>query len=500
MEGDSLINRWDYVLMLEGTVLLGGSVCRKLGVSQAARAAFPFTVTSLAAGESMLAQKEVRESRGEIWLPLWHQPAGVSEIQYIFTEGRSELRGHQSKTSTDFARSIAGLGVDRGILSFSRQGFLKRNGLAFIATPLGRFDVHGQEKVRLLFEIDVWLDHFRYACKIGQKGEAPARLAISLRHIDEAIFAYCRYGGHVQFQKILIALGRAERELMRDGQWAVKNAVRPLFGLSSDWVAAANDGSVEFELALSLSEIRGIGDIGSLRTNLEAARFGRRKDGLLYGDWADKDRSVVWNAAALSVNLANVLSRRLLDARRLNSEHLPLRSTRTASLEAISMFAAGLTDDQSLEDLLWGLMLVGGREADDVIPGLKMRRWPDAPPLSRLYAFLKPLFLPSDVVHENGHWRYARSAGEGVSIRPEPRVLQLLHAGRINDAVNIAAQRLRSSGLNPLLIGRNEGWGHDGTRLAAALLFPVSSRSLDQLFNRITRTEIPANEIEGETA
>lgn len=499
MEGDSIVNPWDYVLMIEGVVLLAGSVSRKLGINQSPRAVFPFTVYSQAAGESSLGQKESKEARGEIWLPLWARPAGIGEIQQVLSEGRAELRAKQSYSAVDFARAVAGLGIDRGILSFSRQGFLKRNGLAFIATPLGRFDVHARAQVDLLRGIDRWLDKFRSACKVGQKGEAPSRITAALHGIDSAIFDYCRYGGRRQFQAILIELGRAERELMRDGRWAEKNSVRPLHGLSADWIDASRDASLEFKLALALAGIRSNGEIGPLRANLEPVHVGLRKDGGTYANWAEKGRAVVWNQSSLTANLTAVLTRRIQDAARQGRSRLPLWSPYTVSLETVAAYLAGQTDDKRLEELLWGLVLIdpGGSRSGAKAAVQEMQ---NAPPLSRLYALLKLLFLHGPIVYRERHWRFA-SKEEVIIIRPEPRILPLLRAGQIDQTARIATQRLRASGLQPMVTRDEKTWPEEqGRRLASALLFPIDSYSLDRLLRSVVREDSTAIQLQGEVA
>lgn len=494
MEGTSLLNPWDYVLMLEGSVLFAGAISRKWGVTRQAKAGFPFTVMSVATGDPSLARKESKESRGELWLPLWYRPACISEIKHFLAEGRAEWGGRQSDTAVDFARAATSLGVERGISSFCRQGFLKRNGLAFIAAPLGRVDVKVRAQVDLLKEIDPWLNRFRGACKIGQKGEAPARLTGALRHIESTIFNYCRYGGNRHFHALLTALGGAERELMRGNTWADKNRVPPLVGLSGEWITAADDGSPEFELALALA---GIYDahfkLGSIRTNLEPVNVARRK-------WAEKDRAAVWNAADLSTNLANVLARRIMDGNREGCDRLPLASRQTATLDTMSAFLAKGTDDRLVEELLWGLMLI---DAQGQRQPPRSRRRVDSPPLPRAYALLKLLFLPRSLIQcrdRNGRprWRYARSREQGVEVRAEPRILPLLRAGRIEQTCEIAMHRLRASGLVPMpnrshwvrSCGRTwEGLDRtlDGQRVAAALLIPLGSRSVERLIRLVTR-------------
>ncbi len=508
MEGNSMLNPCDYLLMLEGVLMLGGSVARRLGQRSDAKAAFPFTVRAASAGHGSLADSEAREARGELWLPLWERPTSLAEIKVLFTEGRAELSGRQSRTAVDFARAVASLGIDRGINSFSRQGFLKRNGLAFLATPLGRFDVRARESVDLIREIDSWLTQFRMAC--GE--DAPGRFRTVAKGIENAIFDYCRYGGREQFGQILRALGRAEKELangesFRKDRKTGQTRIRPLCGLSSDWIEAADDGSAEFRLALSLAAMYDReAKVGPLRANLEPIDWTQR----YRTDWATKDRRVVWNSSDLSANLTAVLQRRLMDANRLGCTRLPLESTFSVPLDAVSAFMHGEVnhrplDEQRLEEWLWGLTLIDHRPFN----------WKSSPalfetlPLPRAYALLKLLFLPAPLRitrTDSGAISEVAFAGgeeEGHSIATDPRIVPLLRSGRPNsvgDACRIAAQRLRNAGLQPLPHRRSGGpnrdtaWaqagsGIDGNRLAASLLYPISTRSIVRLLNLVTRPE-----------
>lgn len=252
---------------------MAGAVSRKLGVTSRGKAAFPFTVNSSPAGNGSLADSDSNSARGEIWLPLWTKPMALPETKSLFSEGRAQVAGRQSRTAVDFARAVAGYGVDRGISSFSRQGFLQRNGLAFLATPLGRFDVRARRQVDLLREIDPWLERFRRACG----DNTPARFTSAFRAIERAIFDYCRYGGRKFFQAILVALGAAEREVatgesFRKNRQTGATNVAPLVISSPDWIAAAADDTPEFDLALALAGIRRDTDkVGPLRANLNSS-------------------------------------------------------------------------------------------------------------------------------------------------------------------------------------------------------------------------------------
>ena len=198
------------------------------------------------------------------------------------------------------------------------------------------------------------------------------------------------------------------------------------------------------------------------------------------------------------MNFIAVLERRLMDGSRAGCERLPLayNESAAASLDAIALFLSRAIDEQRLENLLWGLMLV--RQDADAGIITSPRRFKDLLPLPRAFALLKLLFLPFALQTE---------AGE-VIIKPEPSILPLLRAGRVAEACQIAMRRLRASGLTPLPhrssggANRDEAWlgavPLNGTRLAAALLFPVSPREIHTLRKLVLRrkeleTELPEN-------
>lgn len=494
MEGDATDNPWDFVLMIEGALLLSGAAVRRLGVGGDSKSAFPFTVRASAAGFASGSDADAVNGRGELWLPLWSRPIGLMELTTLFGEGRAEVGGRPARDGVDFARAVASLGVDRGIQQFTRLSFLKRSGKAFLAAPLGRVLVRRQESVDLLRQLDPWLDRFRKAVESSAKSadKIPKRFASAIRTIDSAIFDFAKHGGNRLFQRIIVALGQAERELAltpgKVGQSLTKSL--PLIGLSSHWIAAANDATPEFEIAVALA---GVHDrekkIGSLRSNLEPVVVWRGDDDKLAAKWAEKDRAVVWNSANLTTNLAAVLRRRLMDGERNGCKDLPLAASKFVSLGTMSRFLAGELDERRIEDLLWGLMLL------PQAPGRSSRPLDDAnaPPLPRAYALLKLLFLPQPL----------KADGLTVAIKPEPSVVSLLTAGRVGEACRVAMRRLRASGLSPLPHPRSGGVVRDtdwqeldnlsgeGQRLAAALLLPLHDADVNQLRKLVARETAP---------
>lgn len=473
-EGDSGINPFDFVLMIEGALFISGAVSRRYGTDRSAKASFPFTVYSSPIGYGSRSDTDAKGARGEIWLPLWSRLAGIKEVSYLFSEGRADLSGRQATSGVDFARAVSTLGVDRGIQGFTRYSFLPRNGRAYLAAPIGSFEVMARPNVDLLREIDPWLDRFRPA---ATDDKTPPRFKSALRRIETAIFAFCQYGGTTRFADILCALGQAEKELANGDKFRKDKYLRPLAGLSPEWLEAAYDDSPEFEIALSLAGIYDASyKIGALRANLEPVKTRKNKQGSVGATWSEGGREVVWNSAELSRNLAAVLDRRIMDGERAGCDRLPLACRRTSSLDAIAAFIAGATEDRRIEELLWGMLLIDHYKD---YPILK-RRAIDAPPLPRTYALLKLLFMPGSLTTQN----------ENVEVRPEMAILPLLRAKRVDDACQIAIRRLRASGFIPQASQTSQQWHTpDPARLAAALLMPVASRDVDHLKSMVLRPD-----------
>lgn len=526
-EGDPLDNPWDFVLMMEGTLMLAGAAVRRFGASGRGQSSFPFTVSSVAAGFDSASFTDQRKARGEMWLPLWSRPATLAELRHLFSEGRAEVSGRPAADGTDFARAATSLGVDRGIESFCRLGFLQRSGKSFLAAPLGRLKVADRAPVDLFREIDPWLSRLQQALKEKKDKNVPPRFVAVYRRIAGAMLDYCTYGGQRLFQEVLKALGSAERELAGAERFRTAKGIKPLEGLSRDWIAAADDNSPEFALARSLAFVYDPeGKVGPLRSNLEpvSVEDSRRRRQMV--SWAAKGTAAVWNAADLCSNLTRVLDRRIMDGARAGCECLPLASAETVSLDTVAAFLEGQVDDRRIEELLWGLVLVdssqrvhrpGGSTGAQGSPG-PHTGVPNAQHVAlipRDFALLKLLFLPAPLVPERSgttvRWRLGERLFHGREqtgslMRPEPRVLSLVRAGRIGEACQIAVQRLRASGLPPM-----PGPGPDGAtrdhiwtegpqndqrarRLAAALLFPLAQDALDVLVKLICRDSAAAAE------
>ena len=485
-EGSALINPWDYVLMCEGALLFAGAAARRLSSQTSPRAVFPFTVDSSAAGYGTSSDSEYgSKSRAEFWAPLWDRPSSFGELTQLVSEGRAQIGRRQGSNGTDFARAVAGLGTERGVSQFQRYGFMVRNGLSYLAVPLGRFyipDDHGvAERAKLagvLFDLDGWLDRLR---RNASGSRAPAGLGTVLRQVEGAIIEFCQRGGARDLQDVLIAVGRAERWVANSG---LQENVGPL-SLSREWNSHADDGSAEFKLARALASVlyepaQGKPKVGPIRGNLEPVAPNPRTGRL---EWKDDSTSFVWTAGDPLGNMLAVLERRCLDGRMegLREEGSPpLNTAYSARLKDIVSFLDGGVDTHRVADLALPLSFVRNRhrlEGEDSQQGEPISAPFDLP---TAYATMKLTLLPGKFE--------CSEFGPDVDVVVEPSMLAMLRAGRVTGAYRVASRRLRASGLRPLSEdpGIRDG-AEQGRLLAAALLFPLDKRAYRALGERALR-------------
>lgn len=480
---DSLINPWDFILMLEGALVFAGAATRRLGPTARGAMAFPFTVRSVGAGYGSAARDDEREARAETWLPLWERPAGAREVQALFAEGRVQVRKRMAATGLDFVRAAATLGVDRGITAFERYGFLVRNGMAYFATPLGRFVTSRNPDVELLDDatLDGWLTRFRQAASAK---EAPASVGRAMRRLEDAIFVWCqapRTGGGRDpgpVEAVLVALGGCERALARSSKWADDARLPPMPPLSPRWLAAADDQSCEFRLAMTLASSHSPGR-WTLRSSMEPLEA--RGQRLAWGVADDPD--VVWPEGTLTDRMIALLHRRLLASDQGEEKGaespsesrggFPVRSRLWARKEHLVAFLDGRTDDARLLGLIEALALVdweafkGGQPPWQSPPDAEARKTAERELVPILYALVKLCHMPRALGRPG--------AEAGVVVRAVPEIARRLAAGTPSDvkrACELAVRRLRGSGLPPLIHEAPVG-AQLSRRIAAALLFDV---------------------------
>ena len=497
------LNPWDLVLAMEGGVMFAGAPSRRLSNNPFAVPSFPFYVQPTRAGSHHVSKRDENSFEGEFWMPLWRNMTTYRELKHLFHEGRVQVGRTYARTGLEFARAVATLGTDRGIGSFIRYGRLCRQGSGknanALAVPLDTMEVKMLPRVRLMDEIDHWLHNLRRACRNETTAQ---RYSSHLRHVEDAIYKYCSFGGVRRLQAVLSALGRAEAAIASAG---ANRPLDPLQNLSPNWIRACDDGSVEFRLACAMASIHD-GTVGPIRAHLEPVEWDPKSKRLGRG-WRDGRSSVAWGTRSLENNLAEVLKRRLMEGARASLDYAPIGGRINANLSDVGHFLEGRTDDGRMEDLLWGLSTIRWHQFDHRVHALESPVQERVPQLSRAYAMLKLVNLPGKLTEPRGgtedgaRWGLSYEADQGYTIPPMVEVLNMVDARRFEDALERAGRRLQASGL--ILKGSRRGRGDVpdflipetvSKRLAGALLIPVWE--VDSLCKAVLRTDIDDEQTE----
>lgn len=453
----ALVNPWQYVLMIEGSLLFAAAASRRLESTEQGTLTFPFCVRTSGSGYASAARSDEENTRNEIWVPLWRAPARIREISALLTEGRAKVGGRSAATGVDFARALATFGTDRGIDEFARYGFYIRNGLGHMATPLGRWRPRRNESVDLISQLDVWRDQFRRSARDG----APASVVRAHGALEDAILGMCRDVTPRAVAEVLAALGGAEATLTRSMQHTATTSVHPVPPLTSVWLAAADEGTPEYRLAASLASI-------GIREHLVPVRWARP-----FAWQTDDDGRTVWSDCDLVRNLVATLRRRELELARGGSA--PTWATRNAALGDVAAFIEGSIDEGRLERLLRGLSLVDPRHGGFAAP-LEPRA-PHRPPA---------LFAALAIV-------ISRRPVSGVELPSTPGLVARAAAGDAAGAVALAVRRLRGAGLVTIFDNLHDP-AERTRRAAAALLFPLAARDIASLAETVLRPVSTPNE------
>ena len=177
---DAMVNPWGFILMVEGAMLFAASVAKRLG-EQNSRVAIPFTVSSSPDGPIPGSAQE--EGRGELWAPLL-ESVTLTELRQVFEEARVSWDGGTASSAVSMYAAVRSFGVNRGISAFQRFGFLKRNGLAFVAVPLDYVKVEARPEVVMAREPLRRARTFHKASGVASKTAA--------RRFDASVTAFVR--------------------------------------------------------------------------------------------------------------------------------------------------------------------------------------------------------------------------------------------------------------------------------------------------------------------
>lgn len=450
----NLVNVWDCVLMMEGAVLFTSRATRRLDPIAFSRASAPFAVRPHAAGFATPGSEKAQ--RGEQWMPLWDQPARVTDISSLLGEARVQLDRQPANRPVDMARAISRLGVARGIEAFVRYGYLERNGQSTLAVPLGRVQVRQHPRAYLIEDLAGWMNRVQRG---SRDKNAPARLIHFERRLADAVFAALTHDYTPErWQTILLAA--AEVEALQATGTAIEAG--PIPPLRPDWVSAVADGSGEFRLALALGsaaagythEGRPIDPVRHHTLPLEqGARRFKTSDKKLVSD-----SRVVLSGRDPVRDLGAIVERRLIEAGMKGQRRSRLVSAPGcgARLDDLACVLSGAVDFDKLFGLARAFMAI------------KWDQW------SREY--LPRTETSAEVPEES--WLAIRLGclpwplTKDKDIPADPRLVRLLTSGDSGRAIAIARHRLRSVCIRPpMQAGVTDTVS--SRRWAAALAFPI---------------------------
>jgi CRISPR-associated protein Csx17 len=320
--------------------------------------------------------------------------------------------------------------------------------------------------------------------------KTPARYQAVLRQIDGAVYSFANrseQGNEAKYLlEVLCALGRAEQTLAGGLAFCNHKYIRPLQGLSRQWLDQADDNSPEFRLAASLAGIRPNGAVGPLRVLLEEVEVTG------FVNWFPGSASAVWSQRPLAANLAALFLRRLMEAFRepktWKRAGVSLYSPRPARLSDVTAFLHDRIDEDRLAALIWGLSAIDWSSVYFRLPE------PDDAAVPFGYGVPRLLLEPRLIAAIRDRWALTR--GDEPNAQPDPNIFQILASGQSNaveQCVDRAARRLKSAGLlvhgyrNRRLAGRSLAVESSipAGRLLAAMLFPLSERDLEKVANAV---------------
>lgn len=456
----SLSNPWDFIFLIEGGLVFASAAARRLGAGAGIRAAMPFCVDPSPIGAASSADGE--EARGEIWTPVWRQPATLPEITRLIGEGRAQWGRDQAGNGVDFAKAVATLGVDRGIDRFVRHGIVQRNGLAFFSVPLGEVAVGVRPDVKVLIQVDSWLRRL--------KRQLPAAAAAARRRVEAAEYrAATQPTGRpaLLLQQVLVELADLESTIGRSpGRCEMPFPVGGGTALAADdWLPRIDDGTPELRIAMALASARDIFPGGELdphkRTTSSLALSFRPVQLSTRGrlEWAPGPpriggighRPIQALLADALVDREIRLGQRGADDGEPDGRGVDLWFDTGLQIppEDLLALAEGRLDLVRLGDLFRGLLLLDWRRQRNSEENRYKLARPSgddvrAQRTSPAMATLLPFFHGEEVIAHR-----ADGSETKLLLRPQSGWARQLAIGRVGDVLEDAVHRLRIAGLRP---------------------------------------------------
>ncbi|MBX3131251.1 MAG: type I-U CRISPR-associated protein Csx17 [Polyangiaceae bacterium] len=472
--GDAFVNPWDFVMMLEGSVLFSARSTRRLDPNATASASAPFAVRAHPVGYG--SRGDEKAARGEQWMPVWERPCGLSELRDLLGEARVQLGQQLAYRPVDVARALARLGVARGLRSFLRYGFLERNGQSNLAVPLGRLPVLHRPRARLIDDLAPWLQRLQ---REARDKSAPARLIHAERRLSDAVFSALTHDDQPSLWQSVLREAAQTETILASGTGYKAGPIPPL---SPEWLKAADDGSIEWRLACALGSAAA--EYDQRRGPLDPVRHHWLPLGPGARRFSETDRRLAKDVRVVMAgrdpisDLAALVQRRVIESSQRGQRSLPLVAAPgwEASTHDLAELVAGRVRLDIVTVLACALMAVQWR----AVRGSSPRTDAFGPAaLDEGWVSIRLAALPWPLDGER-------------TVPLDATMLRRLQSGDAIGAAEIALRRLRSAGLRPPIRCAMADAG-TARRWAASLAFPINrttARRLARRFEPETEKEI----------
>jgi CRISPR-associated protein Csx17 len=455
---DSLINPWDFALLIEGSMVYAGGLSK----SRSARSpipSYPFTFESTAAGFASASNDE--ETRGEIWLPCWSGAASAMGIRTLFRIGcmdapqksagaKSVTHIASAQKAIEAAEAVLTLGSGIGISAFERVIIGKRNGLAFGALSVGAISVTSDSAIRgLSSEARRWIEGVRRAATM-KSGHREPRLTAAVQATDEAIFSYARVPINQKsarahaLQEVLIALAGLDRACHAAANR--KNELNPLGFLPKSLYEVLDEGAdSEHWIARALAGYGEEERYKEQRLRFKIAPVAMQERRMVYADRLPEH----WVPTKPLHSLGMLYQERLrLAVSPVSGATQAIESSNPVSLTEIAAIFDKNVDPTRLSQLIEAYALI------DPAPPQPLQSYEEEPQIPAAYAVTR---LALDQLR-----------------RGDLRIIDLLLARRTKYALHEAFSRLRTiDGLPGIPRDVRAATDIDHGALAAALAVPI---------------------------
>ena len=477
-QDDTLLNPWDFVLMLEGAVSFTSHMSRQCDLNPS-HASSPFVVS--ASGSAYASASSTDETpRGEQWMPLWSRPLSYAELGCLLAEGRAQIGAKGAREPLDIARAVKRMGTARGISAFQRYGYIERNGQSNLAVPLGRFESSegNSELLACIDDLDAWLRRLR---RESRARHAPSRLASAEKHLADALLAVTKHPATpIVWQHVLICLTEVERIMGKGSGFSAQ----PVPRLRPEWIKASDDGTPEFRLALAFA-LQAQSFRSKQRTPIDPIRrhwlpldqnqrrFATTSTGSTMR--LDVRPEVVMHGRRGLDDAIALVERRLVETTQREGRHLPLKAApRTAAgMANLANLISGLVDLDRTLTLARALMALDRKQWAEhpvFLDAPSSSDWPDDAWLA-----IRLCLLP---------WPLETPSGFKLDVGADPAIVRRLAAGDTASASRIALRRLSAAGVR-CTIRMAAVSSETAQRWAAALAFPIGMGTAKQFLYRL---------------